>query len=232
MNATSLNSMPFPPAGCAAPSLEFLMGRVEALRARCRQREACQPDLPVFAAEGREIAPGLYLSERRFPLWYLKRRPARSRAQSDSTSLALSSEWAALKLLSLCPALLDDGSSRLFLAGVGRVDDGQFLLRQAFTTGPGSEPALLQWLEQELGQAGAVLCAHAASKALLLGTRRRHGRQLLLPWTWATTQRRRTTRLTAPALWRELRTEADVAAQVLRANREALLSLAREASGA
>lgn len=222
-----MNASPSYPPDVASPSLETLMGRVESLRALCRQRDACQPERPVFAAEGREIAPGLYLSERRFPLWYLKRQPARGKARADSLSLPLSSEPDAIKLLALCPALLDDGSSRLFLAGVGRVDDGQFLLRQAFTASPGAEPALLRWLEQELGQGGAVLCADSRSKNLLLEARRRQGRPLLLPWTWATPKPRRGAKPTAPAVWRELRTDADTAAQRLRVNRNALFSLAR-----
>jgi len=225
MNANPLNASLSYPLDVSAPSLETLMGRVEALRTLCRQREACQPETLPFAAEGREIAPGLYLSERRYPLWYLKRQPVRGKAQPGSLFLPLSSESDTLKLLSLCPALLDDGSSRLFLAGVGWVDDGQFLLRQAFAAGPGAEPTLLLWLEQELGQGGAVLCANAGSKNLLMEARRRQGRQLLQPWTWASPRPK--AKPMVPAVWRELRTNADAGAQLLRANRNALLALMR-----
>lgn len=219
-----MNANPSYPLNVALPGLETLMDRVETLRRRCRQREACQPEALPFTAEGREIAPGLYLTERRYPVWYLKRQSAHAKAQPDSASLPLPSEADALNLLALCPVMLDDGSSRLFLAGVGRMDDGQFLLRQAFVASPGAEPALLRWLEQELGQAGAVL-GNSYSKNLLMEALRRQGRQLLQPWTWISLRPK--AKPMKPVGWRQLRMGADAGAQILSANRNALLALVR-----
>jgi hypothetical protein len=220
----AMTATPLYPPDVAVPGLETLIGRVEALRRSCRQREACQPETLPFTAEGREIAPGLYLSERRYPAWYLKRQSAHVKGQPDSAALPLSSESDTLNLLALCPVLLDDGSSRLFLAGVGRMDDGQFLLRQAYVASPGAEPALLQWLEQELAQAGAVLGA-SYSKNLLMEALRRQGRQLLQPWTWISLRRR--AKPTIPVGWRQLRTCADAGTQLLSANRNLLLASLR-----
>ncbi|MDD5297847.1 MAG: hypothetical protein PHU46_13125 [Rhodocyclaceae bacterium] len=207
------------------PSLEILMNRVETLRALCRQRAGASSQASALAAEGREIAPGLYLAERRFPLWYLRRPPAHDKVQS--LPLCPGQEAALPALLALYPALLDDGGSRLFLTGVGRVQDGQFLLRQAFATTPGAEPALLAWLERELGPGGAVLCADGRGKAILMDARQRHGRSLILPWTWSAARQRYSRRPMAPNAWRELMADAALGRRILHENRNALLSLAK-----
>lgn len=224
MNAPAPISTPRP-----APGLDTLMARVESLRALSRTRSTQRSAPPAFAAQGREIAPGLYLAQRRYPLCYLKIVGA---ALSLCSPLPFPSQPESQNpaLLSLCPALLDDGSSRLFLAGVARVDEGQFLVRQVFAATPGAEAALVAWLETELAESKAVLCSDSRGKTLLLEARLRQGRNDLLPWTWSAVKSPavRRPRSAAPSTWRKLREEADTAAQSLSQNRAALLALAKE----
>ncbi len=214
---------------CPAPAgaLETLMARVESLRALSRARNSTPHAPSPLAAQGREIAPGLYLAQRRYPLAYLK---ATQPAPSPSAALPFSPRPTSQSpvLLALCPALLDDGSRRLFLAGVARVDDGQLLLRQAFAATPGAEAALLAWLETELGESKAVFSSDNRAKALLLEARLRQGRTDLLPWTWTAVKPPAARRQKTPApAWRKLQEDPQAAPQSLSQNRSALLALAR-----
>ncbi len=162
-----------------APELADLLARVDRLRRRSLQRPAEMPTAPwIKALGGRELAPGLVLAERRFPLWY--RHDGREllciTQTGTANGLCAGPQAEHIGFLSLLPALLDDGSPRLCLATWGRLEDKHFVIQQGLATGPGAEGALLSWLDDEMGKVEAVACGRG-NLAWLAGADLRHGRQ-------------------------------------------------------
>lgn len=162
-----------------APELADLLDRVERLRRISLQRLPETPTAPwIKALGGREIVPGLVVAERRFPLWY--RHEGRELAcitrPGPANDLCAGPLAERIGFLSLLPASLDDGSSRLLLATWGRLEEQQFVIRQGLAGRPGAEAALLTWLAGEMGKVEAVAGAGGrGNQARLTAARLRHG---------------------------------------------------------
>lgn len=206
-------------AGTSTSELQQLMSKVENLRRLSQTRPREIPD--ALAAGGRPLAPGLYGAEYRFPRWYLERRHCATASRAGvSAPLPLTPAAASPTLITVQAACLDDGSPRLFTACLARLDDGELMIRQAWTTAPGAEAALLAWLGSKLPPGSPILATDAQSRALLLEAGLRHGQPPA-----SAVQRLASHRRHVPArlLWRSL--DRQSAQRALDSQRQALLEL-------
>ena len=167
-------------------SLTQLIERIEKLRGRAQQRTA------VSAGPGRalqeelgaaEVAPGLLLVERRYPLWYRHGCVALRdcyRSLPAGPQLRLEGDTDPMELVFLdteTSGLAGGTGTVAFLVGLGWLTAEGFLLRQYLMTRFCAEAPMLARLARDLaGRAGIVTYNGKSFDAPLIATRARlHG---------------------------------------------------------